>query len=94
MFDEGKDEQARTLQAEQLRPLEIDALRCVMNYRYYALSAFSFRQHILSGFYVRMKTTYINKPQDGDYRNFMTEYSGIIKQYHRRITPLLVEADY
>ena len=94
LFDAGKDDEAKSLQNDKLRPLEIDSLRCVMNYRYYALTAMSFRQHILSGFYLRMKTSFINETDDKIYKNFLVNYDNLIEEYHNLITPLLVEADY
>ncbi len=94
LFDKGRDDEARSLHNEKIRPMEIDSLKCVMNYRYYALSAMSFRQHIIGGFYVRMKTAYINDTCNGVYREFMARYKSLISGYHKQITPLLVEADY
>ena len=94
LFDDGKDADAQELYKKQLRPLELTSLKYAMNYRYYALSALSMRQHILSGFYVRMKTAYINDRTNPIYKEFMEAYNELIKDFEQRVTPMLVEADY
>ncbi|MBI9107832.1 MAG: FecR domain-containing protein [Spirochaetales bacterium] len=94
LFDAGKDDEARELYAGIIRPLEITSLRYVMNYRYYALSALSMRQHILSGFYIRMKTAFIGDKENPVYKAFTKDYRKILTGYEQRIVPNLVEADY
>lgn len=94
LFEEEKDEEARALHTDIIRPLEITSLRYVMNYRYYALSALSMRQHILSGFYVRMKSAYITDRENPVYSAFLENYQIILADFEQRLAPYLVEADY
>lgn len=94
LFEDGKDDEAQALYKDQLRPLEITSLRHVMNYRYYALSILSMRQHVLSGFYIKMKTAYITDSENVVYQDFLKDYYSLIDNYQKRVTPYLVEADY
>ena len=94
LFEENKDDEANLLYKERLRPLEITALKYVMNYRYYALSALSMRQHILSGFYIRMKSAYISDLENAVYMDFMDEYQSTLAGFEKQVAPRLVEADY
>ncbi|MDC7226651.1 MAG: FecR family protein [Spirochaetales bacterium] len=94
LFSQDKDDEARAFYQEEIKPLEKAGLGYVMNYRYYSLSALSLRKHILGGFYVRMKTTYITDRNNPAYADFIEEYNEIIENYDVRISPMLVEADY
>jgi len=94
LFGEGKDAEAQALYKDELRPLEIESLRYVMNYRYYALSALSMRQYILGGFYVRMKTAYISDRNNPIYTEFMDLYQSAASDFDKRLGSYLVEADY
>jgi len=94
LFDDGKDDEARALYSDTIRPLETTSLSYVKNFRYYALSALSLRQHILSGFYIRMKTTYIKDRGNPVYSDFIKQYKILLTGYEEQIIPHLVEADY
>ncbi len=89
----GKGDELRTLYAEKVDPLEVETTTMVVNYRYYALSALSFRRHILSGLYIRMKTQFIGYLGDPLYDEFIRGYNNLLNEYEARVVPLLVEAD-
>lgn len=94
LFTEGQDAEAQKFYDEQLRPQELTSLKYVMNYRYYALSALSMRQHVLSGFYIKMKTAYIADRENPVYTEFQNKYQTILSEFEKRAVPNLVEADY
>ena len=94
LLNEGKTEEGLELKENTIRPLEYSTSRLVLNYRYYALSALSLRQHVLSGFYIRMKTSYIKDMKNPVYTDFLNQYNDLLEQYTQRIQPYLVEADY
>lgn len=94
LLEAGKVEEGRKMKTEVVKPFELTTSRLVLNYRYYALSALSLRQHVLTGFYIRMKTAYINDRQNPVYAGFINDYNDLIKQYKQKVQPYLVEADY
>jgi hypothetical protein len=65
----------------------------VLNYRYYALSALSLRQYVLSSMYIDMKTKYIVDNENELYKKFIQEYYIFLKIYEEKVTPYLVDAD-
>ncbi len=94
LLEEGKEEEGNKMKAEVVKPFEYTTSRLILNYRYYALSALSLRQHVFSGFYTRMKTAYINEPENPVYTGFLNDYSELLKQYEDKVQPYLVQADY
>ena len=94
LVKDGKVEEAREFNEKRVSPFEFTTSRLVLNYRYYALSALSLRQHVFSGFYIRMKTRYIMNSDNPDYVKFLEGYAGLINLYEQRIQPYLVTADY
>ena len=94
LFDEDKADEARALNADEVKPLEYETSRMVLNYRYYSLSALSLRQHILTGFYVRMKTAFITDRQNPVYTGFLKNYEQLLERFENRVAPYLVETDY
>ena len=94
LMAEGKEDEGRRMKDEVVKPFEFTTSRLVLNYRYYALSALSLRQHVFSGFYTRMKTAYINDRDNPVYTGFLDSYAALIKEYETRVQPYLVEADY
>ena len=94
LFDSGEAEKGRELNKNEVAPLEYHNSRLVLNYRYYALSALSLRQHVLSSFYVRMKTAYISDRNNSVYLGFLDSYRKLVKDYEQRVVPWLVQADY
>ena len=93
LFADGKDDDARALYGKTIRPLENESLSCVKNLRYYALSALSLRQHVLSGFYIRMKTAYITDRDNPVYRDFADNYEAILSDFDRRLEGYLEDTD-
>jgi hypothetical protein len=94
LFDSDRAGEARALNADAIKPLEYETSRMVLNYRYYALSALSLRQHILTGFYVRMKTEFITDRQNPVYTGFLNNYGKLLERFENRVAPYLVETDY
>ena len=64
-----------------------------LNIRYYALSAMSFKRFVLAPLYIRMKTKYINEPDNPEYKRFLDNYQVIVKQYMENVEDRLVLAD-
>jgi hypothetical protein len=64
-----------------------------LNYRFFALSALSLRQYVLSSMYIDMKTKYILEVNNKIYSDFIKEYEKFLKIYESNIVPYLVEAD-
>lgn len=74
-------------------PKRTETSNYVLNYRYYALSALSLRQYVLSSMYIEMKTKYILDSNNQIYMNFLDEYETFFKVYEDSVVPYLAEAD-
>ncbi len=94
LIKDGKVEEAKTLESEELKPLEISSSKMVINYRHHALSALSMRQHVIGAFYLRMKTAYIRNTDDSIYRDFLNEYQGVVTVFESRTEDYLIDSDY
>jgi hypothetical protein len=91
--DQGQKDEADRYYREELRPLELENFSTIINVRFYALSALSYKRHVLTGLYVRVKTQYLTQSQAPGWMDFVRAYGGITAEYNTRITPQLVEAD-
>ena len=93
LAEAGKEEEARSLFSEQLRPLEVETSDMVLNYRYYSLSALNFRRHVMAGLYTRMKALHFSGAAV-DYQDFRAAYAGLLDYYEEMVVPRLVAADF
>ena len=93
-LEEEKGKEARKEHyLEVVYPLEVETTYMRLNLRYYALSAFSFRRHVIGAMYARVKTAYINRLDSAPYRDFESTYERITEEFERDVVPLLVDAD-
>jgi len=93
LAEAGKEDQARSLFTEELRPLEVETSDMVLNYRYYSLSALNFRRHVMSGLYTRMKALGFSGTAV-DFEGFRGAYAALLDYYEEMIVPYLVAADF
>lgn len=87
-----KAEQAK-YRDEQWAPLALQTGNAVLNYRYYALSAFSLRRYVLGPLYVQMKIRNITT-ESAEYREFRNAYDALLADYKKTFNPYLGTADY
>jgi hypothetical protein len=93
-LEEEKGKEARKQRYENVVfPLEVETSYMRLNLRYHALSALSFRRHVLGSMYAQVKTAYLNRLDTDGYRAFERTYRRILADYQRDIGPLLVDAD-
>lgn len=78
---------------ETWRPLADQAGTAVLNYRYYALSAFSLRRYVLGPMYAQMKTRHLMADTDEN-RTFMEAYAAVLAEYKTVFNPYLNPTDY
>ena len=91
---EAKDEKkAEELRNELQKGVGEQRRVLFLNKRYYALSYLSMRRHVLGGMYVQMKGRYMQNQNAPEFKDFMTLYNAIKKNYEDIIVPHLVEAD-
>lgn len=74
-------------------PLANQTGNAVLNYRYYALSAFSLRRYVLGPMYVQMKTRNLVSPT-GEYTAFKEAYAAVLADYKTAFGPYLGTIDY
>jgi hypothetical protein len=79
--------------AEVERPLSRVSATNVLNYRYFTLSAFSLRRHVVSRMYVNMKTQYINDLDNPLYQEFLALHAEVLAEFEQRIAPKLAVLD-
>ncbi len=91
---------AMTDKAEQIKyrdevwaPLAVQTGNAVLNYRYYALSAFSLRRYVLGPMYVQMKSRNLAAASSG-YDAFLAEYRSVLADYKTAFNPYLGTVDY
>ncbi len=91
---------AMTDKAEQIKyrdevwaPLAVQTGNAVLNYRYYALSAFSLRRYVLGPMYVQMKSRNLADASAG-YEAFLAEYRSVLAEYQTAFNPYLGTVDY
>ncbi len=90
MTDKTEQEKYRD---ESWAPLAHQTATAVLNYRYYALSAFSLRRYVLSPLYTRMRSLNLVKAAPG-YRDFMDAYASLLDEYAAAFSPYLNSTDY
>ncbi len=91
---EAKDDaKAAGLRSELLTGIGEKRRTLFLNMRHYALSYLSMRRYVLGGMYVQMKSRYILKQDAPEYREFMSLYHSVRKNYEDAVVPHLVEAD-
>ena len=88
----NQDEQAR-YRDEQWAPLALQTGNAVLNYRYYALSAFSLRRYVLGPLYVQMRTRNL-AAETPEYRAFRVAYDALLADYKSAFNPYLSTVDY
>lgn len=74
-------------------PLALRTGNAVLNYRYYALSAFSLRRYVLGPMYVRMRSRNMLAEAPG-YRPFLETYAAVLADYKAVFGPYLDTVDY
>lgn len=87
-----KAEQAK-FRDEQWAPLALQTGNAVLNYRYYALSAFSLRRYVLGPLYVQMRTRAM-VAETPEYRAFREAYDALLAEYKQTFNPYLGAVDY
>lgn len=87
-----KAEQAK-FRDETWGPLARQTGNAVLNYRYYALSAFSLRRYVLGPMYVQMRSKNM-LTQSEDYRDFRKAYDALLADYKTTFGPYLDTVDY
>jgi hypothetical protein len=87
-----KAEQAK-FRDETWFPLALQTGNAVLNYRYYALSAFSLRRYVLGPLYVRLRARSLAAEQPG-YIEFLAAYDAALAEYKAVFGPYLGDADY
>jgi hypothetical protein len=87
-----KAEQAK-FRDEQWAPLALQTGNAVLNYRYYALSAFSLRRYVLGPLYVQMRTRNM-AAETPEYRAFREAYNLLLAEYKQTFNPYLGAVDY
>jgi hypothetical protein len=90
---QGRTGEAEEYYREEVRSLELENFDAIINVRFYALSALSFRRHVLTGLYVRLKTLSLGASPVPGYPAFLTAYRRLIGDYETRVSPHLVQAD-
>lgn len=90
MTDKKEQEQYRD---ETWAPLALQTGTAVLNYRYYALSAFSLRRYVLGPMYVQMKSRNMTEPT-ADYKKFTETYAALLADYKTAFSPYLGTVDY
>jgi len=75
------------------RPLANRSATNVLNYRFYTMSAFSLRRHVVSRMYVNMKTQYINDLDNPLYQGFLALHTEVLAEFEQRIAPKLAVLD-
>jgi len=93
MAAQGKNEEASAFLKDTVRPGDFIAHGYLLNYRYYALAAESFRRHVMTGLYVRMKTRFLADHENSLYRQYLLRYGELLNEYEARIVPVLIDAD-
>jgi hypothetical protein len=73
--------------------LALQTANAVLNYRYYALSAFSLRRYVLGPLYVRLRARSLAAEQPG-YIEFLAAYDAALAEYKAVFGPYLGDADY
>lgn len=89
---EGEEAYARFRQ-EVERPATTRAVTNILNYRYFTLSAFSLRRHVLARMYVNMKAQYLNNAEASVFQNYLALHSEVLDEFEERVAPLLVVLD-
>ncbi|MBB6478733.1 FecR family protein [Spirochaeta isovalerica] len=74
-------------------PKEIETSYLVLNYRYYALSAYSLRRYVVGNMYLKTKTKYLTKQNEPVFSNFIKEYERFLGIFEKEIVPYLEERD-
>lgn len=74
-------------------PLAMQTGNAVLNYRYYALSAFSLRRYVLGPMYVQMRSRNI-LAAGPEYRAFLETYKSVLAEYKAVFGPYLESVDY
>jgi hypothetical protein len=90
--EEGKEASAEFYE-ENIGPLEAESLNIYQNLRYYAISALSLRQYVMSRLYLFVKMRALESGDLGGYRGFRDAYDGIVDRYEKTVSPLLSEGD-
>ena len=89
---EDKTEQKK-YRDEVWAPLALRTGNSVLNYRYYALSAFSLRRYVLGPMYVQMKSRNLASAS-AEYGTFLDEYRSVLADYQKTFNPYLSTVDY
>ena len=87
-----KAEQAK-FRDETWFPLALRTGNAVLNYRYYALSAFSLRRYVLGPMYVQLRSRNLAKATP-EYRAFKESYAALLADYKAVFGPYLDTVDY
>lgn len=85
-------DQQNTLRDEVILPLQERTGVAVLNYRYFALSALSFRRYVMAPLYIEMRTRNILNAGN-TYEDFKRVYGQLLRLFEDEIVPWLVEAD-
>lgn len=78
---------------ERWSPLALQTGTAVLNYRYYALSALSLRQHVLAPMYVQMRSRNM-LAKAPDYGAFLERYSVVLATFRTAFEPYIEINDF
>ncbi len=87
------DKKAEEFQKENLQPLILAAGPMLLNIRYHALSALSFRRYIIGKLYLEMKSNYIMDIQNPVYKDFLFSYNRFLNEFEIHIVPYMNSRD-
>ncbi len=90
---EKGDEEGDAAYKNQLLPVVNRGLELNTTYRYYLLSALSIRRHILTGYYIRLRSRYLNDTENPEWKEFKLAYTQVLNLYEENLIPLLEDED-
>ncbi|TVR89804.1 MAG: hypothetical protein EA428_09475 [Spirochaetaceae bacterium] len=85
--------EARDFQREVVEPLSRASAIASLNYRYYAVSSFSLRRHVIARMYVNMKTRYLTDLGNPLFQEFLALHGQVLAEFENRVVPQLTVLD-
>jgi hypothetical protein len=68
----------KALYDQTVTPREMDTTFLMLNSRYYAIGALSFRRYLISGLYIHMRTKYIIQTDSVEWKTFKEKYDALL----------------
>ncbi|MDT8298114.1 MAG: FecR family protein, partial [Spirochaetaceae bacterium] len=85
---------AEEFEIEKIIPLQYRSLDLNRTYRYHFLSGLFLRRYILSGYYLRVRTRFMNDTENQQWMDFLEAYTNVLQTYENFIVSNLDDEDF